>query len=98
MADDACRFTYDDGYVLLNMISGDVHYAKLQDHEVIEEMFATQKYPILTFVDVFGSRVALRVDRVESIEEQTPAALEEIERVNAYAEGVRKAAKPSWMD
>ena len=98
MPDTQGKWTYGDGYTLINMISGDNHYAELKDYKMLEEWFASGVLRVIPFVDVFGSAISLRTDRVESIERHTPQSLIENERANDYeAERRHEKSGPSWQ-
>lgn len=99
MADNDGRWTYDDGYTLINTISGDCHHAQRADFERIARIFEEGEQRVVPFIDAFGARIRLRVDRIESVEEQTDDTLDEIARVNEYAEQRQKSKqKPSWLE
>lgn len=98
MADSDGRWTYEDGYTLITMISGDYHHAQRGDFERIARTFDESVDRVIRFIDCFGARLRVRTDRIESIEEHTPDTLDEIARVNAHAEDRAKSGKPSWLD
>jgi hypothetical protein len=95
MADAQGQWTYDDGYVLINTIGGDCHYAPLDHWQLIEGWFASGILKTIPFTDVFGAKISVRTDRIESIEQRTPHSLAENTRVNEYEHA--KHAKPSWQ-
>ena len=100
MADSDGQWTFEDGYTLINMISGDCHHAKLRDFERLVILFEQSRagMDIITFTDVFGVRIALRNDRIESVECKTSESIDEITRVNAHAQAREQESNPTWME
>ena len=100
MADDANGYwSYSDGYTRIEMVSGNTHYAELSDYERIVDHFRTGLFKVIDFCDVFGADIAIRVDRIESVERQTPDAIDDNVRANDIAaEQAKQRQKPSWMD
>jgi hypothetical protein len=99
MADQNGDWTYDDGYTMIEMVSGNTHYAPLVDFHRLHDLFSTGVLKVIHFDDVFGARISIRTDRIESIEEQTNESLNENARANAYAqERMKEKQKPSWLE
>lgn len=96
MADDQGRWTYDDGYTLINMVSGDCHYAPIEEFGRINGLFETGVFKTISCVDVFGAPLSIRTDRIESIEQQSAASLASNERANAFEKANKQ--NPSWLD